>query len=201
MRFFLLFIISIIGMSYNSYAQFLLKRVSIANARKYEADQNSYNAGFKKMKVSSDFFYGAQANKDYYPLTFKRGKDSFTPKCVAEYYYSIKDSVVNAIVYDWNIMNEVTNLKTDEYKLEQQVSRKDDYIKQYNSVRSQLITLLGQPSKTGEITESTDDFNGETQWDFDDKEVILNTVFTSKLKAVGPFKFGSFRVRLKVDWK
>jgi hypothetical protein len=56
-----------IGLNFNSSAQFLLERKNIAEVRTYEADQHSENKGLKKMRVSSDFFHGAQEKTDYFP--------------------------------------------------------------------------------------------------------------------------------------
>jgi hypothetical protein len=201
MKYLYLFFLFFLVVSSKSQAQFLLERKNIAEVIKYEAEQHSENKGFKKMKVSNDFFHGALENVDYYPLVIKWSNDTFHPQCEVEYYYSSKDSVINAIVYDWNIMNEVSNLKTDGYKLEQQIGRKDEYIQQYNTVRDQMIKLLGQPSKTQEVKEESRGFFGKTEWNLPDKDVTLTVSFTPQLQSVGQFKFGTFRVRLKTDWK
>jgi len=201
MKYLFLPFLFLIGIHFTSNAQFILERENIAQVIKYETELHSKNEGFKKMQVSSDFFHGAQEKLDYYPLTFKRTDDTFKPECVIEYYYSSKDSIVNAIVYDWNIMNEVSNLKTDGYKLEQQLGRKDEYIAQYNAVRAQMIKQLGEPSKTEDILEDKHGFFGKTEWNLADKDVTLTVSFTPRLQNAGQFKFGTFRVRLKTDWK
>lgn len=193
------FLINII--SFNSHAQFLLQRKNIAEVRKYEAEQNSENRGFNKIRVSSDFFHNAQADVDYYPLTFKRTNDTFKPGCVVEYYYLQKDSLINAIVYDWNIMNEIHNLKVDGYKFDEQISRKDDYIQQYNTIRDQIIKLLGEPSNTENIKEDTHLISARTEWNLPDKDIKLTLLFTPVLQTAGSFKFGTFKVRLVTDWK
>jgi hypothetical protein len=196
--FLILFTISI---NLSSNAQVLLERKNIEEVRKLETEQHSENKGFKKIQVSSDFFHGAQEKVDYYPLTFKRVIDPFKPVCEIEYYYSSKDSVVNAVVYDWNIMNEVTNLKTDGYKFEQQVTRKEEYIQQYNMLRDQVIKLLGEPSKTEKINEEGHVVTGETDWNLADKDIRLTLAFSTQLKVMSPYKLGTFKIRLITDWK
>jgi len=201
MKYLYLLILFTIGMNLSARSQLLIERRNIAEVRKYEAENGSENQGFKKMQVGADFFHGAQEKVEYFPLTFKRINDTFKPKCVVEYYYSDKDSIINAIVYDWNIMNEVTNLKTDGYKFDQQTDRKDEYIQQYNSIRDQLIKLFGEPSRTKKIKEDGHLVAGETDWYLKNMDLRLTMLFSSQLQVAGPFKLGSFRVRLVTDWK
>lgn len=181
-------------------AQLLFDRVNLAEVRKFEAQQGSHSLGFAKQQVGADFFYGAKENVDYYPLVFDRTNDKFDPKCNVEYYYSTKDSVVNAIVYDWNIMNVVKNLKKDGDKIEKQLGRKAEYLSQYNDIRSQLIAKYGEPSSTENIDENSDPLFVKTEWHLPNQDLILTFMFSTKLKAIGPFKIGSFRVRLVADW-
>lgn len=201
MKYLCLFPLLIIGINFSSKAQYLMERKKLTDVIKFEADQNSENLGFRKMKVSRDFFHGADDKVDYYPLTFKRIKDTFKPQCKVEYYYSTKDSVINAIVYDWNIMDEITNLNVDGKKFEQQVPRKDEYIKQYNAIKAEIIKLLGDPTKSPEISQNTALISGKTDWSLKDKDVTLTLIFTPQLQTVGTFKVGSYRIRLETDWK
>jgi len=201
MKYICLISLLIIGISFKSNAQFLLERKNIDEIRKFESGQHSENTGFKKMQVGHDFFHNTQEKVDYYPLIFKRIEDSFKPQCEAEYFYSSKDSIVNGIIYEWNIANEISNIKTDGHKFEEQLTRKDDYLQQYNTIRDLLIKLLGNPSQTEEIAETRQGYFGETEWNLHDKDVTLYFSFTPKLQIAGPYKFGTFRVRLKEDWK
>ena len=118
----------IAGLWFNASAQLLFDRVNLAEVRKFESTQGSQSKGFVSQKVGAGLFHGAQDNVEYQPLVFVRTNDHFDPKCEIEYYYSPKDSVINAILYDWNIMSQVKNIKTDGARLEQQVGRKEAYL-------------------------------------------------------------------------
>ncbi|HEX8545427.1 MAG TPA: hypothetical protein VF691_00620 [Cytophagaceae bacterium] len=193
--------ISLLGLSlFNSNDKYLTIRKTISEVRVLEEGLKSELLGFKKMGVSEDFFDGAQKDKDYYPLKFKRNNDTFYPNLNVEYFYTESDSTVNAVVYDWDIMNHVNNLKTDVNKIEEQVSRKKEYEIKYNSVQTELIELLGEPI-VNKKEKSQQGYFYHSSWEKGDMLTELRMSFTPKLQQAGPFKFGTFRIRLKTFWK
>jgi hypothetical protein len=192
-------ILALVVISISSRGQFMFDKVHISKVRTFEDSLKSESKGFVETNVSSDFFKGAKAKEKYYPLVFKRNDDSFFPNCNVEYYYNKKDSIIHMILMDWNIMNYITNLKTQGDTMVAQVSRKNEYVQKYNQLKTELIKLLGAPTKVEKISEENNLCYGEAIWNLGDKNVNLSLSFTPELQEVGEFKFGTFRIRLKCD--
>jgi hypothetical protein len=145
------------------------------------------------------FSEGLLKKTDYYPLTFRWLSDDFNPNCLVEYYYFGKDSIAKVIVYNWDIMNDVNNLKTGKSKILEQQNRKKEYLKKYNLIYNIVVEKFGKPTKEEKVKESNDGFFGNATWDTNGKIIELFFSFTPKVKELGEFAFGTFRVRLIID--
>jgi hypothetical protein len=195
----ILFLVSICNSGFSQH-DFLFEKKSLDELRVYEKSINSEYLGFVKTQVAKDYFPTAKENHDYYPLCFKRTNDDFFPQLRIEYFYDENDSTLLATSYDWNIMDYVKNLKTDGDKFEVEKKRKKEYLKKYNDIKKELINKYGEPS-TVEETKSGEGYFYRLRWKNEANEILVLLKFSTKLKVLpGNMKFGSFDIRVKIDY-
>lgn len=190
------------GFINSSYCQnnFLFEKQSLDYLRNYEKSINSKYVGFEKTQVSEDYFPTAKGNHDYYPLCYIRTNDTFFPELHIEYFYNEKDSTLLATSYDWNIMDYVKNLKTDGDKFDVEIKREKEYLNKYESIKKELIDKFGQPQIIEE--DKTDEgYFYKLIWKNESTEILVLLKFSKKLKEFpGNMKFGSYNIRVKVDY-
>ncbi|WP_430813852.1 hypothetical protein [Carboxylicivirga sp. RSCT41] len=186
----------------SSFAQtpFLTEKKNIKEVREIENQLQSVFIGFDTTRVQQDYFPGAVKDKDYYPIKFKRTNDDFFPELFVHYYYDENDSSVVCASYDWEIMNYVQNIFTDGHRFETEQKRKKEYLKKYKEVKKDVINSLGEPDKIDE-SKGDEGYFYKLEWFKEDIDVLILFSFSTKLKAMGPAKFGSYRIRLKLEYK
>jgi len=191
-----------ISISSFSQTNFLTKKVNIQQVREFESNLNSIFIGFDTTKVAKDYFSGALADKEYYPIKFKRTNDPFFPELFVTYYYdeSSPDSIIISVSHDWNIMNYVKNLNDDGHHFYTEIKREKDYLRKYNEVKSNVISIFGKPKRVDE-TKNKDGHFYKLEWEGKDTDVLILFSFSKKLKPVGKWKVGSYRIRVKIDYK
>ena len=143
-------------------------------------------------------------SKDFYPLVDKypvanpfivqREPIGYLP-VYAEYYFTPGDSIVRLISYDWE-KDRYGNF-FDKQKIWAEESKKfDKYNKEYERIRSALITQLGTPKTTDSRAKENSSDNGkyltrETVWETEDVYASLKMIFESM----------TYRVRFTLYWK
>ncbi len=180
---------------------FLFVRKRLFEVRNYEDSIKSKPLGFLKTNVAKGYFPKAKEKKDYFPLTFIRTNDSFYPELYVEYFYNERDSILLSTSYDWNIMNYVKNLKTDGDKFDLEITREKDYLAKYSNIKSGLIKDWGQPSSLEE-NESKEGYFYKLTWDNDKINILVLLKFSKELRQLPEnMKFGSYNIRVKIDYK
>ena len=200
----LIFTLTAMVISISSFSQtdFLTEKVNIKQVREFENNLNSVFIGFDTTKVEEDYFRGAVEDKEYYPIKFKRTNDEFFPELFITYYYDEKtsDSTIICASYDWNIMNYVKNLNDDGHYFDTEIKREKEYLQKYKEIKADLIKKLGKPNKSDESKESNGYFY-RLKWESKDLDVLVIFQFSTKHKAVGKWKVGSYSIRVKFDYK
>ena len=200
------FILTLTAMaiSISSFSQtiFPTEKMNIQQVREFERNLNSIFIGFDTTKVVKDYFPGALADKEYYPIKFKRTNDSFFPELFLEYYYdeNSSDSTIICASYDWNIMNYVKNLNDDGHHFNTEIKREKDYLQKYKEVKSNVISIFGKPKRIDETKNAEGRFY-KLEWEGKNTDVLLLFSFSKKLKPVGKWEVGSYRIRVKIDYK
>lgn len=192
----------LLGICANGFSQhdFLYEGKSLDELRNYENSIHSEYLGFVKTQVAKDYFPTAEEKHDYYPLCYNRINDEFYPLLRISYYYDEKDSTLLATSYDWDIMRYVKNLKTDGDKLEIEKKRSKEYLKKYNEIKQKLIKEFGEPTTTEE-TKSGAGYFYRLIWENETNKILVLLKFSKELKVLpGNMKFGSFGIRVKVDY-
>jgi hypothetical protein len=200
----LILTLTTLAVSISSFSQsnYKKKKNNIQQVREFEDNLNSIFIGFDTTKVAKDYFPNAVEGKEYYPIKFKRTNDPFFPELFVQYFYDEKtsDSMVVCASYDWNIMSYVKNLKDDGHHFDTEIKREKDYLQKYNEIKSNVISIFGKPDRINE-TKNADGYFYKLEWDGKDADVLILFSFSKKLQSVGKFKFGSYRIRVKIDYK
>jgi hypothetical protein len=191
--------LSIATFSYSQY-DFLFKKETLSKVKAYEDSLKSKVIGFKKTNVEKGYFPTAKDNYDYYPFCYARTNDGFYPTLNIEYFYNEKDSTLLATSYDWNIMDFVSNIKTEGYKFEGEIKRKKEYLEKYQSIKGYLVSQLGKPSSVEE-DQSPNGYFYRLKWKEDKKEVLVIFQFSNRLMNLpNDMKVGSFSIRVKINY-
>lgn len=195
-------IISLLATITSGYCQydFLFQKKNLKDVQIYEDSLKSNKIGFVKRNVSKDYFPTAKENHTYYPLSYIRTNDTFFPTLHIEYYYNETDSTLLATSYDWNIMDYVSNIKTDGNKFEIEKKRENEYLKKYKEIKEYLISKFGRPTSTEEDKSSSNYFYRLT-WKENDIDVLVLLKFSTQLTYLpGDMIVGSFNIRVKVNY-
>ncbi len=185
-----------------SQDKYLFEKKNISEVRKIENEFNSLLLGFEKTNVAENYFPGAIEKKDYFPLTFKRTNDDFFPELQVEFFYeeNDNDSTIICTSYDWEIMKYVKNIFEDSHIFEKEKKREKEYLKKYDEIKSIVIEKIGQPDKIDE-SKGSEGYFYKLEWFKEEINVLVLFSFSTKLKSIGDGKIGSYRIRLKIDYK
>lgn len=201
MKIFLVFVVFSFSNFCFGQKNFLFARKDLTQVRSYEDSIKSKPLGFLKANVGEGYFPTAKEKKDYYPLFFIRTNDSFSPELHVQYFYNDHDSSLISTSYDWNIMDYVKNLKTDGDKFNIEIKRKKEYMSKYLSIKKELIKDWGQPSSVEE-NKTKDGYFHRLIWDNDEINILVLLKFSTELRQFpGNMKFGSYNIRVKIDYK
>jgi hypothetical protein len=130
------------------------------------------------------------------PVIISRDQTGFLP-LFAEYFYSLPDSIIRYISYDWERDKYGNFFKKQEIWKEESKKFKE-YNLEYEKIKSTLIAQLGKPSTQDtepQITKSTsgrgDYLSRNTVWETEEYYSKLNMIFESM----------TYRIRWYYYWK
>ncbi len=148
-------------------------------------------------------------NNPYYPYTKNYPIDSAITfyrsggeiPITVDYHYNINDSIIVAIIYDWEIGRHEMNIAKREKIVNKSKLVNDDYLQKYNEILNGLTQQYGQPSyfddgtqmKKSSITienklyEDTY-FEKSTFWDKDKYAISLTWIVDSKRIRLNYYK-------------
>jgi len=195
--------ISICGFS---QVHFLTERPTMKQVRELENSLNSIFVGIETTRVSENFFPGAVSDRDYYLAEFKRTNDTFFPELFVEYYFNenCPDSTLFSVRHNWDIMNYIENVFDDGHHFKTELQRQDDYLQKYNEIKSQVISLLGNPDKIVEDKNADGHFY-RVEWEQENLYALLTLSFSTKLRTLelqrGNAYVGAFNIRFQVNYK
>lgn len=174
-----------------------LKKSNIQKVIKFEASlSKGYEKLHKNVSLSKSIFPLIEDYKIALPLIIKREQTGFLP-IYAEYFYSIPDSTLRYISYDWE-KEKYGNLfeKRDLWK--EEATKLKEYNEEYKIIKSKLIKKLGNPTtqdtepiKTKSRSGRGDYLSRNTIWENDNYYAKLNMIFESM----------TYRIRLSYYWK
>jgi hypothetical protein len=97
-------------------------------------------------------------------------------------------------------MDYVKNIKTEGDKLEKETKRAKEYLAKYESIKKYLELTYGKPTSTEE-QKTTEGYFYRLRWSGGSTDILVLLKFSKKLKSFGAMRFGSFNIRVKVDYK
>jgi hypothetical protein len=113
----------------------------------------------------------------------------------AEYYYSVADSILRVVSYDWE-RDRYRNIFDKKTVFEEESNKLNEYNKEYERLRDILTSKIGQPIRTDtKLTNKSGSrgnyFTRESEWDNEIYHATLNMIFESM----------TYRIRLNLYWK
>lgn len=128
------------------------------------------------------------------PLIVQRKQNGFLP-LYAEYHYSLPDSVVRFICYDWE-RDKYGNFFDKQEIWKKESKKLDGYNAEYERVKIILVEQLGQPAEQDAAPQKKESergayFSRETIWQTEDYYSKLNMIFESM----------TYRIRWYYYWK
>jgi hypothetical protein len=171
------------------------KQVKISEVIAFEKEINpSPKFLSQNVSLSKDYYPLADKYQVTNPIIVQRDPLVYLP-VYAEYYYTPTDSILRLASYDWE-KDRYGNF-FDKQKMWKEESQKFDvYNKEYERIKSVLLTQLGTPTSTDtQAKEISSDrgkyFTRETLWETNDVYAKLNMIFESM----------TYRIRLTIYWK
>jgi hypothetical protein len=133
------------------------------------------------------------------PRLFDRTNDNFEPKLTA-WYFTDNSKKVKGIFYKWSLFNPSFNPTENMSLLKQQTKRLKEFIEKYNSVKDEIVSKIGQPTKHIELTNDSEMLYEYYVWDLKTHRTILELEFSKKLRDMaGPH--GDFNIVITTIFK
>jgi hypothetical protein len=175
---------------------FHLKSTKIQYFIKFEKE-----LGSKSVELDGNYITPSKYNLAQ-PLIFQRTEGDFYPFLRIKYHFSLPDSIVRLIDYDWDVLNYIdisnyNNIKNSKGEPEKRIN---DYNKKYENLKNELTQKIGK-SKQSEsdlkFTKAGEEkyCNRDDNWETKDYSISLNLIFTSDSSSLG-----TSRIRARVDW-
>lgn len=130
------------------------------------------------------------------PVIVKRQQTGFLP-VYAEYYYSVPDSVLRYISYDWERDKHGNFFKKQDIWREESKKLKQ-YNEEYERIKSSLILQLGRPKEEDKELQKVksndsrgDYFTRKSTWETNEYHADLDMIFESM----------TYRIRMNYYWK
>ena len=181
----------------NQELEIYTEKSTVGKALNFEKSLNSeYEILIKSVGLSNSVYPEFDKYEISQPLIVKRSNNGFLP-VYAEYFFSIPDSTLRYISYDWEI-DRYGNYNNKPKIWKEESVKIDEYNKQYEKLKDELINKFGEPTEQDnkpEITKSkysgNDYLSRNTVWEDNNLFAKLNLVFASN----------TYRIRLNYYWK
>jgi len=189
------FLFSFMEIKYNE--NIWTNQTKIDKVIQYEKTTNA-KAEFLNMNVmlSKSIYPLKDTFKIVNPIIVKREQSGFLPLYV-EYFYSVPDSILRYISYDWerakfdNFFQKTKIWKEESNKLK-------EYNSEYERIKRHLLTQLGAPTNEDSAPQKIlsnenrgEYFTRNTTWDASDYHAELKMIFGSM----------TYRIRMNYYWK
>ena len=155
----------------------------------FENSIDSKNKGFYSFRpYFDDRFEDMIPNVKPKALIFKRKDDEFFPNLHTWYFFD-SDSLVRGFYYNWGFYNPSFNPSQNRELLDEQKSRKKEYLAQYERVAQRLKQILGEPTKQAIPIKSKTALKKTSVWDQADCRTVLELHFDPRPKSLPGTEF------------
>jgi len=178
-------------------------KISISEVEAYEKNQNS------TPKDTLDYF-GILKNPHFdletlvptKALIFKRNDDDFDPQLHVWYHYDKGWSELKGKRYYWGLYNPSFKAKGNEEWLKKLSENEKGFKEKNESLKKELKSELGVPSKQRIIADNENNFVENLFWEDDEKIVKLAISFDRKLNEIpGIGIFPRFKIEVMITYK
>jgi hypothetical protein len=149
---------------------------------------------FRNVSLSKEYYPFADRYQTVNPVIVERKAIGALP-VYAEYFYTLKDSLLRLVSYDWE-KGRYGDLKNILESRKEQGGKLEIYLGEYERIRGQLLKTFGKPDQADEKPNTVSDegqkyLNQNTLWETDEVNADLNLIFSA----------GTQRIRLTLYWK
>ena len=192
-----LFIFTFVFVSLYSFCQeqLWLKQSKLSEIINFERQINP-KVEFEQHNVSLSKSYYPLADKyiTANPLIAQRAPFDYLP-LYAEYFYTQNDSILRLVSYDWE-KDKYGNFFDKQKMWPKEAKKLKVYNKEYERIKSLVITKLGTPTVTDSIPQKETSnrgeyFTRESKWETAEFYAELSMIFESM----------TYRIRLTLYWK
>lgn len=165
--------------------------------RDFEKAQESKQVeGYEHGKVAEGFFPNPQGLELRHSLMYYRPDASLLP-LKSKYYFTPKDSLVQFIVYEWNIATPDMDAAEMDESMATSMKYHEEYVAKYNQVADFLYEKFGEPVEGDkglkkEQFQNIERWHNEIRWEHGKKRVILSFSLIPEI---------SYRVFCKTYWE
>ena len=128
------------------------------------------------------------------PIKFVRTNSGFHPSPIIEYFFTVPDSTVRRIHLEIDSTNFLPRNLVAMSGYSEPTSRLDEFNKQYEIIRKELISYFGKPKDTQSLKEKNGWWSRKDSWEKDSVEVIAYLGFDTS-PGMGN------RIRANIDYK
>jgi hypothetical protein len=175
---------------------------TISEVKNYESNVQGTEMPALNVTLKPTAFTGIKTNLDCQVLVFKHQDDSgFKPACVSKYFFTSPAQPTKIALYEWNVKNDITNLRAQGFKIEQQLKRENEYTEHYQNLLDKLTAEYGLPAHVLPLNTYGTEVKAQAIWHLVDRDVTLDLVFSKVLtKYADSTVDGNFKVSLKIDF-
>lgn len=159
--------------------------------------------GAIEQEPKSFYMMQSRYELDPTPVVFQRQPEGFEPTPTVKYFYSLPDSTVRVVTYEWD-RDASADLEEPE---PEPTERLGEYNAQYEKLRAELVRELGDPEAAQELREQRGSsglyWSRSDEWRTNDHEVSMELAFSSEKDEDADLSIKSIsthQIRVKVSW-
>lgn len=188
-------------------APYIFEKKTLKEVIELEKNLKSDSLRCKTIELgnTSQFAKNAVDGKTHY-LKYQNTIDAFKPSYVVTYLFTEKDSTVYAAEYVWSIKT-TWEINSSDYKSirdvlwQQEINRRDDYIKKYNEIQNEVSKHLGNPYKVDDLYETLRGESARSHWQSNGRIIKLQYFSYFKLFEKKDFDNVNVCVYLSCDFQ
>lgn len=184
------FIIVFVLINCSCYSQVYFNLKGKANVREYIREEKLLNSLLIANRTIYEFpqspFHLDQ------PLRYIRMNQSFSPRPIIEYYFSLPDSIVREINVELDSLNFLDPSDSVRNTYKEPLTRLKDFDRQYDLIRNEIIEDFGPPKSTAALDKQFefDSFywSRSDEWRNDSVTLTMYLTFSGRKHAGGTYR-------------
>ncbi len=128
------------------------------------------------------------------PIIFRRTNTGFHPSPIVMYSFTPTDSIVRRIYLEIDSLNFLPQTYQEMSGYKENINRLDDFDKQYQIIRDELVSRFGEPIETQLLKKQDKYYSRKDKWDNDSLSIDMYLTFCGPTNSAN-------RIRSFIDFK